>query len=146
MLNCIRSINEFVELVVMKSCFGWIVYFRAQLKHHERLMNKPVNFDSKIIIIMHFSNWEKSPFASVGCIRLQKIFYYYRNFNIKTLNINSPITKRFTNFLRPYGLYYSINLPTRETNTLATATDNIITNLTHIEVSEINTSITDQYH
>ncbi len=67
------------------------------------------------------------------------------DFNIDVLNIYSPMTGRFADILRSFGLVWSVNSPTRVTNLSATAIDNVVTNMSNATVSVIKTAISDHY-
>ncbi len=67
------------------------------------------------------------------------------DFNIDVLDVNNPITKRFDDLLKSFGLVWSVNSPTRVTDHSATAIDNVVTNVTDAKVTVINTAISDHY-
>ncbi len=70
-------------------------------------------------------------------------FVVMGDFNIDVLDVNSPMTKRFGDLLKSFGLVWSVNSPTRVTDHSATAIDNVVTNMTDAKVSVINTAISD---
>ncbi len=72
-------------------------------------------------------------------------FVVMGHFNIDVLDVNHPLTKRFYDLLKSFGLVWSVNSPTRVTDHSATAIDNVVTNLTDTKVSVINTAISDHY-
>lgn len=72
-------------------------------------------------------------------------FIVMGDFNIDVLDVNDPVTRRFEDVLKSFGLRWAINSPTRVTEHSATAIDNVVTNLTDVLVSVINTAISDHH-
>ncbi|XP_046688079.1 WD repeat and FYVE domain-containing protein 3-like [Homalodisca vitripennis] len=72
-------------------------------------------------------------------------FIVMGDFNIDILDDNSPMTRKLADLLGSFGLNWSITSPTRVTTTLATAIDNVVTNLSDTEALVVNTAISDHY-
>ncbi|XP_046683635.1 uncharacterized protein LOC124369627 [Homalodisca vitripennis] len=55
------------------------------------------------------------------------------------------MTRRFADILRSFGLKWSVTSPTRVTADSATAIDNVVRNMTDIDVLVVDTAISDHY-
>jgi exonuclease III len=95
-----------------------------------------------------------------GCIRsffekleelLVKLFSNSSKFlligdiNINVLDTTNSNTQRLCDLLRSFNLKWSIESPTRITPTSRTAIDNVISNISNITVSVLNTAISDHF-
>lgn len=95
-----------------------------------------------------------------GCIRsffdkleelLTKMFSKSSKFliigdiNINVLDPTNPNTQRLRDMLRSFNLKWSIESPTRITHTSRTAIDNVISNISNITVSVLNSAISDHF-
>ncbi|KAG8333814.1 hypothetical protein J6590_102669 [Homalodisca vitripennis] len=86
------------------------------------------------------------PQQKVGIVsRETRGFIVTGDFKIDVLDVDSLMTRRVADFLRLFGLKCSGNAPTRVTVNSATAIDNVITDLTDIEVLVVDTAISDHY-
>ncbi|KAG8275028.1 hypothetical protein J6590_094876 [Homalodisca vitripennis] len=67
------------------------------------------------------------------------------DFNVDALNNNHPSTKRLVDLLRSFDLELLVKSPTRVTTNTQSAIDNIITNISDVAVTVVNTAISDHY-
>ena len=72
-------------------------------------------------------------------------FILIGDFNINVLNNNDNHVKRFRDILNSFNLNWSINSPTRVAGSSKTAIDNVVSNIAEINVSVLDTAISDHY-
>lgn len=63
------------------------------------------------------------------------------DYSIDVLDVNSAMTKCLAYLLRSFGLRWSNDSPTRVTDHTATTIKSVVTNVTDVDVSVINTAI-----
>uniref|UniRef100_A0A1B6JA74 Endonuclease/exonuclease/phosphatase domain-containing protein n=1 Tax=Homalodisca liturata TaxID=320908 RepID=A0A1B6JA74_9HEMI len=75
----------------------------------------------------------------------QQDYVLMGDFNINAMDTNHPSTKRFVDLLRSFDLELFVKTPTRVTHSTQSTIDNIISNLSSVAVSVVNTAISDHY-
>lgn len=114
-----------------------------------KIQSKTLNF-SIIGIYRSPSGDEENFFSKFESIiakltKKNKSFFLVGDFNINVLETENSKTKRFKDLLRSFGLQWSVNDPTRVTDTSSTAIDNVITNIPGVAVSVVSTAVSDHY-